>query len=220
LEEYLIMSSVVGNREARNRVIDTNRSLTRLIAVLCSLTLLAITGCSNFAPHRSSDDLLASGVIAISRPIPQVGGHIATKTQLAQGLPSVTGPALAESVIISRADDTITAFNSAGKPVIFRAEGAEQLDQGAFTITVKEEHPLWYAPRSYFEKRSLNIPKDGSRDRFRRAALGNRALFLNNNLPIHSGPLWLEEIGGIKVGSNDMSTLYSMLDVGTRVEVR
>jgi hypothetical protein len=85
---------------------------------------------------------------------------------------------------------------------------------------MKEERPLWYAPREYFVNRSLKVPHEGSRERFRRAALGNRAIYLNNQAPIHSGPVWLAEIGGMRVDQRKMEQLYSMVPVGTRVEVR
>ncbi len=91
---------------------------------------------------------------------------------------------------------------------------------GSFSVTVKEENPLWYAPPEYFAKRSLKVPEEGSRARFMRAALGHRALYLNNQTPIHSGPVWLHEIGGLRVKQPEMEQLYALVAVGTRVEVR
>jgi hypothetical protein len=61
---------------------------------------------------------------------------------------------------------------------------------------------------------------EGSRERFKRAALGSRALYLNNQLPIHSGPVWLKDIGGIRLVEKDMLELFSFVTVGTRIDVR
>lgn len=79
---------------------------------------------------------------------------------------------------------------------------------------------MWYAPKEYFINRALPVPAEGSRERFKRAALGSQTLFLNDQTPIHSGPVWLKEIGGVRVKSSAMSEIYSMVQVGTRVEVR
>jgi hypothetical protein len=124
------------------------------------------------------------------------------------------------SVLISRKDQTITALTPGSTPLVLRTEGASHLTPGSFTITLKEERPLWYAPREYFVKRSLNVPSEGSRDRFKRAALGKKAIYLNNQAPIHSGPVWLGEIGGLRIDQRQMEQLYSMINVGTRVEIR
>lgn len=178
--------------------------------------LLVLSACSQLVPPSRSTSLLQSGVLAISRPIPSPVVRADRLIPQTQSIPI----SAVESVIISRVDETITTFNADGKPLVFRAEGTERLKPGAFTITAKEEHPLWYAPTSYFKKRLITVPQEGSRDRFRRAALGEKALFLNNSTPIHSGPIWMEEIGGLRIRRADMPTLFAMLDIGTRVEVR
>jgi hypothetical protein len=191
-------------------------SIRSLVAGLSSCILLLLSACSQLLPHSSNSSLLQSGVVAISRPIPLPIGLDHGRLPQTESIPV----AAVESVIISRVDETITTLNSDGKPIVFRAEGTARLKPGAFTITAKEEHPLWYAPSTYFEKRLIQVPKEGSRDRFRRAALGNKALFLNNSTPIHSGPIWMEEIGGLRITRADMPSLFAMLDIGTRVEVR
>jgi hypothetical protein len=45
-------------------------------------------------------------------------------------------------------------------------------------------------------------------------------MYLDNQTPIHSGPVWLKEIGGLRVKQIEMERIYSMITVGTRVEVR
>jgi lipoprotein-anchoring transpeptidase ErfK/SrfK len=64
------------------------------------------------------------------------------------------------------------------------------------------------------------VPEEGSRERFKRAALGSKTIFLNNHTPIHSGPVWMQEIGGIRLNAAEMQQIFSAISVGTRVEVR
>lgn len=148
----------------------------------------------------------------------------------------------APRIIISRSERTITALNATKvalsevgssaaslaspaasanpAPLVFPSEGAQNLKAGSFSITLKEESPLWYAPNEYFTRRKMSVPEEGSRARFMRAALGSRALYLNDQTPIHSGPVWLGEIGGVRIKESEMQELFSLISVGTRVEVR
>jgi lipoprotein-anchoring transpeptidase ErfK/SrfK len=64
------------------------------------------------------------------------------------------------------------------------------------------------------------VPEEGSRERFKRAALGSQTIFLNNQTPIHSGPVWMQEIGGIRLSTAEMQQVFSTITVGTRVEIR
>jgi lipoprotein-anchoring transpeptidase ErfK/SrfK len=195
--------------------------LVRGAAHLTIVGLLATSpvGCTSIKnPTNSGSQWLDSGSLALSRPVPTQG--MPTKLHAA-GLDSSTGAEREVArIVVSRNDRTITALRPGIPPIIVKAEGAQRLPTGSFSVTIKEENPLWYAPAEYFSKRSLQIPQEGSRARFMRAALGNRALYLNNQAPIHSGPVWLDEIGGIRVKQPDMEQLYSMIAVGTRVEVR
>jgi len=53
-----------------------------------------------------------------------------------------------------------------------------------------------------------------------RGALGAQALFLTQDVAIHSGPLRNDDVGGIKLSSADMALLFKVVGVGTKVEVR
>jgi hypothetical protein len=129
-------------------------------------------------------------------------------------------PAQGLQLIVSRHDRTLTAIRPGEAPLVIKADGAQLLPAGSFSITAREVAPLWYAPNPYFLDRGLPIPVEGSRERFKRAALGSRALYLNNQLPIHSGPVWLKDIGGIRLVEKDMLELFSFVTVGTRIDVR
>jgi hypothetical protein len=195
-------------------------SNTRRLAQ-AALCLLFLSGCSTSnLSGSSSAKWLDSGALALSRPLPKRGPATSTQIATSAPVPNPTSSSEAAQIIISRRDNTLTAVMPGTSPLTFKAEGAALLPQGSFAVTVKEEAPLWYAPREYFTSRALDVPSEGSRSRFRRAALGSRAMYLDNQTPIHSGPVWLKEIGGLRVKQTEMERIYSMVTVGTRVEVR
>jgi lipoprotein-anchoring transpeptidase ErfK/SrfK len=186
---------------------------------IVGLVATSTVGCTSIKnPTNAGSQWLASGSLALSRPVPTQG--IAIKPSAASPDSSMGAEPEVARIVVSRNDRTITALRPGTQPIVVKAEGAQHLPAGSFSVTIKEENPLWYAPTTYFSKRSLQIPEEGSRARFMRAALGNRALYLSNQAPIHSGPVWLDEIGGIRVKQPDMEQIYSMVAVGTRVEVR
>jgi len=98
--------------------------------------------------------------------------------------------------------------------------GIENLTPGIFQLLHKQRRALWYAPDSYFAARRLKIPPEGDRSRLLRGALGEFALFLNKETPLHSGPLWIREIGGIQLDDNALSKIYYTLPIGAPIEVR
>jgi hypothetical protein len=53
-----------------------------------------------------------------------------------------------------------------------------------------------------------------------RGALGAQALFLDEGRAIHSGPVWNDDVGGIKLSSQDMAMIFDVVGVGATVEVR
>jgi hypothetical protein len=195
---------------------------------LCLLIAGCLSGCSLMAaPSRSDKAWLLDGSLALSRPVPPPSKllaaaplEVASDTPRASLKASSTENSNAASIVISRNDKTLTAMRPGESPLVLRTEGAQHLKAGSFSITQKQEDPLWYAPNRYFTKRSLSVPPEGSRERFKRAALGSRTLFLNDQTPIHSGPVWMQEIGGLQVKPSEMAQIYSMIAIGTRVEVR
>ena len=200
-------------------------AITTLCVILCA-------GCSvrNGGTNSSSSSgkWLDSGALALSRPLPAPskgaqrvelhGGQ--PDTALADALAAADTTDGATAIVISRRERTITALRPGASPLVLKTDGAQHLREGSFSVTQKEEGPLWYAPKEYFTSRALPVPPEGSRQRFKRAALGSRAIYLNDQTPIHSGPVWLKEIGGVRVNSSAMNELYTMIQVGTRVDIR
>jgi hypothetical protein len=195
------------------------KALHLTLIVAC---LVLMSGCSVVRSQAgSSSRWLPSGSLALSRPMPlasraQAVLHPQAESALANAgnSPDIT------ALIISRRDRTLTALRPGSSPLVIKTDGAQFLQSGSFSVTQKELGPLWYAPKEYFTSRALPIPPEGSRGRFKRAALGPQTIYLNDQTPIHSGPVWLKEIGGLRVKSSAMNQLYSMVQVGARVEVK
>jgi len=192
-----------------------------------AIVLFGLSGCAGFMGlDPSNSQWLSDGSLALSRPVPPVSRpsakssikNIAAITPSAPVSPSSGEESIA--LIVSRSDRTLTAIRPGAKPLVVKTEGAQLLPRGSFSVTMKEENPLWYAPKEYFVNRAMPVPSEGSRERFKRAALGERTIYLNDQTPIHSGPVWLKEIGGLRVPHAQMDQIFSMVTVGTRVEVR
>jgi len=99
-------------------------------------------------------------------------------------------------------------------------EGFENLKEGIFSVLHKQRSPLWYAPDAYFTARKESVPPEGDKERYRRGALGEFAMFLDKDTPLHCGPLSLPEIGGARLDDLQFSRVYYSLPIGAVVEVR
>lgn len=123
-------------------------------------------------------------------------------------------------LIVESAKHTLTLDLPGETPVVVKAYGAYTLKHGTFAVALKQNDPLWYAPPTYFLRRGMKVPPEGNRSRLMRGALGRKALFIDKQVAIHTGPVWNEEIGGLKVSEEDMSRLFDKVAIGTTVEVR
>jgi len=197
------------------QVINTRKASWIALGVA---SLLLTTGCSvSSRTGDSNNSWLQSGSLALSRPMPQPSRGPSQTTLVPTSTATATD---ITTLIISRHDRTLTAIRPGVSPLVIKTDGAQHLHTGSFSVTQKELDPLWYAPKEYFMKRALPVPPEGSRERFKRAALGTQTIYLNDQTPIHSGPIWMREIGGVRVDATQMKELYSMIQVGARVEVR
>jgi len=115
---------------------------------------------------------------------------------------------------------TLTLFKGKSAIKEIKGEGSVSLDEGEYYLQHKQKQPLWYAPDDYFKKRKLNIPSPGDRLRYRRGALGNYALYPTTTFPIHCGPIWSKDVGGLRVSATELSSIYYMLPVGAPIVVK
>lgn len=115
---------------------------------------------------------------------------------------------------------TIALMRGSTEIVGMQGQGAQELKAGTYTVVHKQSDPRWYAPDSYFTRRGLPVPPEGDRARLRRGALGEHAIFLDKDTPLHTGPIWSAEVGGVKVESGAFGHIYEQLDVGSKVEIK
>ena len=123
-------------------------------------------------------------------------------------------------LVIDSSTHSLTIHRQGESPLVLKAQGAYAMKHGNFSVTRKETNPLWQAPPTYFLRRGLSVPGEGSPERSMRGALGGQALFLDQGRAIHSGPIWNDDVGGIKLSSQDMAMLFDAVAVGATVEVR
>lgn len=193
-----------------------NKFCVVVAAVTVSFCLLSCSS-TNVGPADLESNWLQSGSIVIAKPLPEVSS-VAQPTMLGF-LPS---PAVRSGtwLAISTRDETLSLMNGSEVVAKVRGEGVSKMVQGNYQLLHKQRGPLWYAPDSYFSRRGLEIPANGSQSRFLRGALGDFALFLTKDTPIHSGPLWTDDIGGVHLEENDISRIYYQLELDSHIEVR
>lgn len=192
-----------------------------LVLSLCS----SLVGCSLVSnPWRSSNAeqraWLTDGSLAISRPLPPISTTSLARSRMKPlDMPNSVRPSTTV-LRLNRAAGKLSIEGPDTTPMVFNVQVASSMRPGRYTVALKQTSPLWYAPTSYFTHRSLAVPAEGSRARFKRGALGTQALFLNEQTPIHSGPVGIPEIGGIRLNSRDMNDIFQAVSVGTVVDVR
>lgn len=199
----------------------------------CLLSLSACTGAKQATSSEVSSEWMMDGKIVISRPAPA----------LSERLPAVAGAGLAgalpESLLgfmpvksdkrAERAGSwlsinlkTLEINLMTGEKEIgsLSGQGIGKLSPGTYKLLHKQRQPLWHAPDAYFVSRGLPVPPNGDKARLRRGALGEYVLFLNETTPIHSGPIWSDEVGGVRMTESDLAKLYNALEIGATIEVR
>ena len=185
----------------------------RQLTVLFSILLALVTvGCSDSVRSQLDERTAGSGSIVLANrttePLSMFGF---LPTSLSQAGSWVQIDTQAKKLVLMDGDKVV--FETA-------ADGADHLAPGKYQVLHKQRSALWYAPDAYFTSRSLPVPPEGDRARFRRGALGDFAIFLGKDLPVHSGPVWSSEIGGVRLDEADISRLYYSIDVGGSVEVK
>jgi hypothetical protein len=122
--------------------------------------------------------------------------------------------------VIDTSKHSLTIHRRGQSPLVLKAQGAYAMKHGTFSVSRKEMNPLWEAPPTYFLRRGLAVPQQGSSERAMRGALGARAIFLDHGRAIHDGPVWNDDVGGVKIAPQDMALLFDAISVGATVEVR
>jgi hypothetical protein len=121
---------------------------------------------------------------------------------------------------VDRLSKTVILYKGKTKMKEMHGEGSVSIDAGEYFIQQKQKHPLWYATDDYFSRRKLSVPSKEDRLRYRRGAYGPFAIFPSTNFPIHSGPVWSSDVGGLRISKGDLSSIYYELPVGAPVVVK
>ncbi len=157
-------------------------------------------------------------MIAVSRPVP-----VATDGSAASILgfmPLQAKTHVGSWLSIDRSSKNLALMEGERQVNLLSGEGVTELKPGTYHIVHKQRSALWYAPDSYFAARNEPVPAQGDKNRYRRGALGEFVLYLDKDTPIHNGPIWSAEIGGVRLSDSDISRLYYSLDIGSTIEVR
>jgi len=160
---------------------------------------------------------MADGSIMIARSMPAPQGMV-QPTGL--GFMPPLGAVPGNWLMIDTVRGAVNLMEGDRVAVAAQAAGAKNLRKGRYQLVLKQRNPLWYAPSTYFEDRNLEVPPEGDKNRFRRGALGDFVLYLDKETPVHSGPVWNKDIGGIKLDEASLAKMYYLLSIGSMVEVR
>jgi len=192
------------------------------VATTTIALVVAVAGSVGCSPtSESPGSWIRDGIITIARPLPlEAGRKINGSPSSLLGFVPVPGVQGGAWLSISTSEGAINLMNGSSVAASVQGEGIKELRPGTYKVVHKQRAPLWYAPDNYFSVRQLAVPAEGEKSRYLRGALGDFVLFLNKDTPIHSGPIWSDEIGGIRLNEGDISRLYYQLEVGAPVEIR
>lgn len=214
-----------------------------LFTTLCTLSTASLIGCSipfisdsdvndqdqkksSSQPEETSQQAsnkrwLSSGSFVLSRPAPEVapsGGTIALGFSPMSQV--VTANGMHSGVWLLMENGEVVMMRGSTEEKRVRAEGINGINKGRYQVLHKQSDPAWHATDSYFTRRGLEVPPEGSPRRFLRGALGSHVIFLDKNTPLHSAPHYSEDVGGVRVEPTALESLFGELEVGSVIEVR
>lgn len=190
-------------------------SVTKKLLLSCA-AVACMTGCAVNAPRPDQFALKSDGLISITRLAPQVNS---APTSVLGFIP-VDADRQGKWLSIDGTKGTITLMEGQEVVASAQAEGKMKLEAGVYHILHKQRSPLWYAGDNYFLKRGLNVPGSGDRERYRRGALGDFALFIDKETSLHSSPVWTDEVGGLRIPDEEIRKIYYSVDIGSLIEIK
>ena len=122
---------------------------------------------------------------------------------------------------------TVEALCSAGSGMVLKESGGKQRQwvfdtpRGSFEVLSRMENPVWRKPDWAFVEEGQPIPKNEA-DRYESGSLGEYALYFGNGFMIH-GTLYERLLGRavshgcIRVGREDLRTVWATTKLGTRI---
>ena len=209
--------------------------------LLISWLLISGMGCASLKPHGGLENMgsasfAASGTIILSHMIPaRTNAELAANVPVEiRKKPGTFAPLIgyfppAANYIPAENESWLEIVRNSrrlllhrGKGVIkeIQGEGDISIEEGEYYLQHKQKEPLWYAPDDYFKRRRLAVPPVGNRLRYRRGALGKYALYPTTTFAIHCGPIWSEDVGGLRISLADLSSIYYLMPIGAPIIVR
>lgn len=227
---------------------STNLVKFSMAMMVASLTACSYVKEQIAKERFDSGRFAAAGAVVVSLPVPVAGGDVyvsnsannvdATQTaaNLTDGeltnsemapllgyLPPIASYLPTENEVwvqIDRQTMRIAIYRGNTLVKEFGAEGSVSLNPGDYFVQLKQKDPVWYAPDAYFSARELVVPTADDRVRYRRGALGKFAIYPTDNFAIHSAPVFSPEVGGIRVSSADLASIYYLIPLGAPVVVK
>lgn len=212
--------------------LSRGRARLRMSRVFSASLIFVATTCATPSFHSASaENWLPDGSLSLVRPVPRLSivseamaqpkSDLFNEPKARMRSPSeIPAPESAPQIVIETTKHTLTLSLPGENPVTVKAQGAYALKKGTYTVALKQMDPLWYAPPTYFLRRGMKVPPEGSKARYMRGALGHQALFFDKQAAIHSGPIWNDEIGGVKLSQQDMNRLFETVTIGTQIQVK
>lgn len=175
----------------------------------------------NSFPHES---FLTSGTIVISRSLPKVDTKEVLALRKEYGkdygtllgyVPLADNQTEATWLEYERSSGLLKLFHEGSLVKSLNTRGELTLPDGDYEVMSTAKNPLWYASDDYFRSRHLTIPAQGDISRYRSGALGAHAMFLDENVAVHSSVIWSREVGGLQLASNDLQEMLPFVAPGT-----
>lgn len=195
--------------------------------VFCLALGACLAGCSSTSSPdvqklAANSSFQPDGAITLSFPIPSVvpASELYENFRVL-GFSSESTSALKQNwLLIDTSSRRISLMNGPDEVESTVLGEMGPLHKGMTQLKHKQRDALWYAPDSYFLSRGLEVPPAGDKTRYLRGALGEFALFIDKDTPVHSGPVWSEEVGGVHLSEPVLSKFYYTLQVGDQIEIR
>lgn len=177
---------------------------------------------------NQSTNFLSSGSIVLSKTVPNsvASQQIAKEKLDFEDMNQLLGyfpptdefsPAFNETWLEINSKEGKVSLMQGDLPIEqFNFTGIISAKEGAYYVSAKQIDPIWNAPASYFINRGLSIPSNSSRA----GAYGDMAVFATGGLVIHSAPVWISEVGGLKVSQKKLSKIFSSLPLGSQILVK
>ena len=185
------------------------------------LALFACSSSEKLAENNSRPAWIADGVLALVRSAPAISQN---RQSPLLGFVPLASVHQGSWLSINKAEHKLALYDGENLVAASELSGSESgldfLAPGSYQVLHKQRAPLWYATDAYYSRRGLNAPPQNDRNRYLKGALGEFALFIAKDLPLHSGPVWTEEVGGVRLNETDISRIYYSLPVGAVVEVK